>query len=89
MYYISADETIASVDQDGIITPHAAGKTTIRVFAEDFITSITNDQYVASSYKTIDVIVSDGTSSSTALSAKKSSLSVRATNLTSRQKKRL
>lgn len=63
IYYKSLDESIAVVSEDGVITPVAAGKTYIHVYAEDMMTSVDNYDV----YKTIEVIVADGLTQDSAL----------------------
>lgn len=64
--YYSIDEHdryIASVDEDGYITPISAGVCEIKVYAEDMIAA----DGTPNSYKTIYVVVADGRSSGSAL----------------------
>ena len=65
VYYLVEEQykSIATVNANGLITPHSAGSFDVYVFAEDMISA----DYVATKYKTIHVIVADGKTSSTAL----------------------
>lgn len=63
VYFMSRNENVATVDENGKITPVGAGQTEIWVYAEDMMPSL----YSIGSFKVIKVIVADGITKDTAI----------------------